>query len=111
MTDPSKSEGRTVGRVAFLFASVAAVTTAVIFLAAIWNVFYNLPQRGEILVEHFRAIIGMPAAGAIAFILVVFLRQTEGPMIRIQGCIWRSRHGGHLFSGDCRSDQIALVER
>jgi hypothetical protein len=80
MTDPSKQEGRTVGRVAFLFASVAAVTAAVIFFAAIWNVFYNLPQRGEILAAHFRAIIGMPVAGAIAFTLVVFLRQTEGPI-------------------------------
>ena len=83
MTEPEKTgktEDRLVRCIAVLSASFIAVMAAVVFLAAIWNVFFNLPERGAILKEHFGAIVGMPVAAAIAFLLVVVLRQTEGPI-------------------------------
>lgn len=81
MSDIVGSQGlvaRAAGVVAFVFAIGVAMIGGAVLLAAIWNVFFNLPQRGELLIEHFGAIIGMPVAGALAFLLVVFLRQTEG---------------------------------
>jgi hypothetical protein len=83
MSDTSSSQGfvaRAIGVVAFLLAFGVATIGGGVFLAAIWNVFFNLPERGEILKDHFGAMIGMPVAGALAFLLVVFLRQTEGPI-------------------------------
>ncbi len=101
MTEPEEAgqtENRVVGRVAFVFASVAAVVIGFIFLAAIWNVFFNLDARGKILEEHFGAIIGLPVAVGIAFVLVIFLRQTEG-LIEFSGL-------GFEFRG--ASGQVAM---
>ena len=40
----------------------------------------HLHNWEKVLEEHFAAIIGLPGAAAAAFVLVVFLRQTEGPI-------------------------------
>jgi hypothetical protein len=75
-----KTESRVASLMAYIFAAVIAVMAAIIFLAAIWNVFFVLPERGAILKDHFAAIIGVPVSAAFAFLIVVFLRQTEGPI-------------------------------
>lgn len=82
MSNTSNNEGLVAQTkiIAFIFALAISIIGGGIFLAAIWNVFFTLPERGEILRLHFGAIIGMPVAGAFAFLLVVFLRQTEGPV-------------------------------
>lgn len=83
MTGPSESPktgNLLASRTAYVFAGFIAVMAAVIFSAAIYDVFFVLPERGAILKDHFAAIIGMPVAAAFAFLIVVFLRQTEGPI-------------------------------
>jgi hypothetical protein len=97
MTEPEKA-GKTEDRTVRRIASFIAVIAAVAFLGVIWNVFFNLPERGEILKDHFGAIVGMPVGAAIAFFLVVFLRQTEGP-IEFEGL-------GFKFTG--ASGQVAM---
>jgi len=80
MGDSPKSDGRLASLVAYVFAAFIAIMAAVIFLAAIYDVFFVLPERATILRDHFAAVIGMPVSAAFAFLLVVFLRQTEGPI-------------------------------
>jgi hypothetical protein len=64
---------------------VAIAATALITgLYTVWMIYF-LPwsfdnKAGEILQRHYQAIIGLPAAAAVSFIIVVFLRQTEGPI-------------------------------
>jgi hypothetical protein len=41
-------------------------------------------KAGAILQAHYPAVIGLPAAAGVSYILVVFLRQSEGP-IEISG--------------------------
>jgi len=52
-----------------------------------------------ILKAHFAAIVGLPAGAAVSFILVVLLRQTEGP-IEFEGLdlqvSWRIGAGGNV---------------
>ncbi len=83
MASPSESPNTGNGlasRTAYVFAGFIAVMAAIIFAAAIYNAFFVLPDRGAILKDHFAAIVGMPVAAAFAFLIVVFLRQTEGPI-------------------------------
>jgi hypothetical protein len=49
----------------------------------LWGLFIaaaGFPFGAEILKDHWSAIIGLPASAAVSFILVVFLRQTDGPI-------------------------------
>ena len=93
LTENSEAEDRWAQRVAYAVAMGA--TILVVGLYAYWMIRY-LPysfddDAGKILQEHYQAIIGLPAAGAVSFILVVFLRQTAGP-IQFEGL-------GFKFSG------------
>jgi hypothetical protein len=40
----------------------------------------SLRFEQDILKAHYAAIVGLPAGAAVSFILVVLLRQTEGPI-------------------------------
>ena len=40
----------------------------------------NFGFEQDILKAHYAAIVGLPAGAAVSFILVVLLRQTEGPI-------------------------------
>jgi hypothetical protein len=40
----------------------------------------NFEFEQDILKAHYAAIVGLPAGAAVSFILVVLLRQTEGPI-------------------------------
>jgi hypothetical protein len=64
---------------AFWFAVLAVIAAALIFGFAV-AVTTHLRNWEEVLEKHFAAIIGLPGAAAAAFVLVVFLRQTEGPI-------------------------------
>jgi hypothetical protein len=66
-------------RAAFWFAVLAVIAAALIFAFAVL-VSTHLQNWEKVLEEHFAAIIGLPGAAAAAFVLVVFLRQTEGPI-------------------------------
>jgi hypothetical protein len=81
----SETDDRWVRQVASWFAIVATVLT--IGLYVLWLVVVlptAFPYLGEVLKEHAAAIIGLPAAAVVSFVVVVFLRQTEGP-IEIEG--------------------------
>jgi hypothetical protein len=78
--DNQKVENREARGPAVWFANAVAVVGGLVFLAVIWNVFFNFAQRGDVLEKHFSAIVGVPVAAALAFFLVVYLRQTEGPI-------------------------------
>ncbi|MBY0322960.1 MAG: hypothetical protein K2X72_29835 [Reyranella sp.] len=61
-------------------AAIAGVAAIGVFAWALYVVVFRLPGWQRILENHFSAIIGLPSAAAVAFAIVVFLRQTEGPM-------------------------------
>ncbi len=78
--DNKRIESRELKGPAVWFANGVAIVGNIIFLALIWNVFFNFAQRGDVLEKHFSAIVGVPVAAALSFFLVVYLRQTEGPI-------------------------------
>jgi hypothetical protein len=71
---------RVVRSAAFWFAVVGVVCAVIVFGCTILVVAYGFPYWADILKDHFAAIIGLPGAAAVAFILVIFLRQTDGPI-------------------------------
>ena len=78
----SETEDRWAGRLAY---AVAIIATVLIIGFYIYWIITFLPysfdaEAGKILQQHYHAIIGLPAAAAISFIIVVFLRQTDGPI-------------------------------
>ena len=60
------------------FGVASAITTAVIFVWAL-NV-VEIREWQSILHDHFAAVVGLPLAAIAAFVLVIFLRQAEGPV-------------------------------
>ena len=74
------AEQRQIRRFAFLFAVVAVVCAALVFAFTIWVVKSQFVDWELILKDHFAAIVGLPGAAAVAFVIVVFLRQAEGPV-------------------------------
>ncbi len=45
---------------------------------------FSFPYLVDILRDHFGAVMGLPGAALVAFVIVVFLQQTSGP-IEIEG--------------------------
>lgn len=76
----AEDDHRITKKAAFWFAVVAVIGAAAIYS---WTIFVIISQFAAwqmILEKHFAAIVGLPGAAAAAFVLVVFLRQTEGPI-------------------------------
>lgn len=76
-------ERRELGRMRILtlfFAIVAVLYGMFVFGYTIYVVAIGFRFWEEVLRLHFAAIIGLPGAAAVAFVLVVFLRQTDGPV-------------------------------
>jgi hypothetical protein len=71
-------EDTPVRTVAFWFAILATLAAAGVF--AILVVAFGVADWQVVLRDHFAGIIGLPGAAAVAFVIVVFLRQTEGPI-------------------------------
>jgi hypothetical protein len=65
---------------AFWMAVAAVVGAGLVFGFTIFVISQQFVEWQTVLKEHFGAIIGLPGAAAVAFVLVVFLRQTEGPI-------------------------------
>jgi hypothetical protein len=76
----AESEEERIQSTAFWFAVAVAVGGGIVFLYTIYIVAVGFRYWEELLRDHFAAIIGLPAAAALAFALVVFLRQTDGPI-------------------------------
>jgi Mn2+/Fe2+ NRAMP family transporter len=72
--------GHIVHVIAILIALAATVSVAMVLAYTIWVVATGFRDWEETLREHFAAIVGLPGAAVVAFILVVFLRQTDGPI-------------------------------
>ena len=68
------------GLTAFWLAAIAVLAAAIVFGFTIVVVATQFTYWQEVLRDHFAAIIGLPGAAAVAFALVVFLRQTDGPI-------------------------------
>ncbi|NUU40368.1 hypothetical protein [Tardiphaga robiniae] len=62
------------------FASLVVLGAAATFGWTIWVVVTQFSKWESMLETHFAAIVGLPGAAAAAFALVVFLRQTDGPI-------------------------------
>jgi FtsH-binding integral membrane protein len=73
-------EQRRIRKTAFWFAVAAVLGAAVVFAFALLVVQQQYTKWEETLEKHFAAIIGLPGAAAVAFVLVIFLRQAEGPV-------------------------------
>ncbi|WP_018643768.1 hypothetical protein [Bradyrhizobium huanghuaihaiense] len=82
----------------FGFAIVVTLGAAFVFAWALLVTVTQFKYWEELLRLHFAAIIGLPGAAAASFALVVFLRQTEGP-IEFEGL-------GFKFKG--ASGQVAM---
>ena len=67
-----------------LFTLALAVGTAIvgglIYIYVIFVVAFEFGFWQVILAGHFPAVVGLPSAAALSFALVVFLRQTDGPI-------------------------------
>jgi len=74
------TEDRTVRLTAFWLAVAAVLAAAVVFGGTILVVANQFTYWQDVLRDHFAAIIGLPGGAAVAFALVVFLRQTDGPI-------------------------------
>ncbi len=66
--------------VAFWFAILITLAAAAVFAFTLMTVAFRFKEWPLILREHFAAILGLPSAAAVAFVIVVFLRQTDGPI-------------------------------
>jgi NhaP-type Na+/H+ or K+/H+ antiporter len=75
-----KKEKRRLRTVAFWCAIIAVIGATLVFSFAIWLITHRFAPWQDVLEKHFSAIIGLPGAAALAFALVVFLRQTDGPL-------------------------------
>ncbi|WP_441242542.1 hypothetical protein [Tardiphaga sp. 768_D3_N2_1] len=78
VTDPSSEIDRKV--ISLGFAIFVVLGAALTFGWTIWVVVTQFSKWEAILENHFAAIVGLPGAAAAAFALVVFLRQTDGPI-------------------------------
>jgi hypothetical protein len=66
-------------RATFWFAVAAVLASVAIFAVTILIIIVRI-QPWPLVEAHFPAMIGLPGAAVVAFVLVVFLRQTEGPI-------------------------------
>ena len=67
-------------RAAFIIAILTAIAASGGCGYTVWKIAVDQRFWDEILFKHFAAVIGLPGAAGGAFALVVFLRQTEGPI-------------------------------
>jgi hypothetical protein len=68
-------------RTAFWLAVITMIGSAFTFGLTQWYlVFVHSEDWKRLLTGHYQAIVGLPGAAALAFAIVVFLRQVEGPV-------------------------------
>jgi hypothetical protein len=81
MAKRSRSAGdSTIRLVAFWLALLGVLGGGFVFAFTIYIIAMEFAPWQKILEEHFAALVGLPFAAGVAFVLVVFLRQTDGPI-------------------------------
>jgi hypothetical protein len=80
MSDEPDLHGLLIRQASFWFAVTTVIGAAVVFAIAIYITAQYFTHWEEVLRDHFASIMGLPGAAAVAFTIVVFLRQTEGPI-------------------------------
>jgi hypothetical protein len=65
---------------AFWFAVLAALLGTFLFAYTLFAIAVGFRDWQKVLGDHFAAVIGLPGAATVAFAIVVFLRQTDGPI-------------------------------
>jgi hypothetical protein len=76
----SKKASRLIESALLSIAVAAGICGGFVFLYTIYIVAVGFSDWQAVLRDHFAAIIGLPGAASLAFALVVFLRQTDGPI-------------------------------
>jgi hypothetical protein len=74
------SDDRRIGQIGF---GIAVLMVAMIISISILNVYWMAQQEWffkDVLREHLLVMVGVPEAGGAAMAIVVFLRQTDGPI-------------------------------
>jgi hypothetical protein len=64
----------------FWIAVAGTICISGVYLYAFFVSSAGFPYGNELLKDHYAAMVGLPAGAAVSFILVVLLRQTEGPI-------------------------------
>jgi hypothetical protein len=77
---PSATDSNLGRTAAFWLAVVGAVAISVAYLYVLLVATAGFAGWQDVLKDHYAAIVGLPAAAAVSFIIVVLLRQTEGPI-------------------------------
>lgn len=72
-------EDRVLARIVIVFASVAVVGCIMLFVHFIFAE-WTQPYWHTLIESHFASIVGLPMAGAGAFIVVALFRQSDGPI-------------------------------
>ena len=105
------SPERTRQSAALAIAIAASLLATIVSLSAIFAV-WSSEQLWVIFFKHFPAIIGIPAAAGTAFILVVVLRQIEGPIeITAPGFLLKGSAGQVILWVICFLSLIFALDR
>jgi hypothetical protein len=80
MTEPTSKDDQGIRRSVFLIAIILSIVAGAALAGLEFMLAQHLDAWQDVVRDHFAAIIGLPSAVFIAFVLVVFLRQTDGPI-------------------------------
>jgi hypothetical protein len=78
--DSELAEQRRIRKTAFWFAVAAVLAAAVVFAFALLVVQQQYTKWEDTLEKHFAAIIGLPGAAAVAFVLVISCGKQKAPL-------------------------------
>jgi hypothetical protein len=73
-------QARRMQNTAFWGAVAAGLLTIFAVVALFFSVIRHFKQWPDVLAQHFAAVVGLPVAVTVAFVIVSFLRQTDGPI-------------------------------
>lgn len=91
MSDPNANHSNSPGKLAAFGAVISILVAAVAFALWMFELRTTVdPITLKIVTEHFPAIVGLPLAAVGAFIVVVLLRHTNGP-VEFEGLGFRFR--------------------
>src|SRR5258708_40064336 len=82
MTEWDTTYSRFLRVIAMISAIIACVVMGVIIILFVYHVGFDF--WADLVKEHFPATMGLAGASIVSFAIVVFLRQTEGP-IELEG--------------------------
>jgi hypothetical protein len=82
MTEWDTKYSRILRVIAMISAIIACIVMGVVIILFIYHVGFDF--WADLVKEHFAATLGLTGAAIVSFAIVVFLRQTEGP-IELEG--------------------------